>query len=109
MYVALDELCLLNECLHSKGGDVSKKVKFSPENEKLILNRFTLRTDDPFVFMPKTWLSWVFPFFQFSPFWLVESNVNIVIVYNASVSKFGMDTCCMLLSLGVCKKVDPNR
>ncbi len=54
MYVALDELCLLNECLHSKGGDVSKKVKFSPENEKLILNRFTLRTDDPFVFMPKT-------------------------------------------------------
>ncbi len=54
MYVALDELCLLNECLHTKGGDVSNKVKFSPENEKLILNRFTLRTDDPFVFKPKT-------------------------------------------------------
>ncbi len=30
--------------------------------------------------------------------------MNIVIVYNASVSKFGMDTCCTLLSLGVCKK-----
>lgn len=32
---------------------LKEKAKISPENEKLILNRFTLRTDDPFVFIPK--------------------------------------------------------